>query len=89
MRVEDTPSVRWRAPGRAPSALPALIAGILAAALPIVVTAALAWWLSRSARREIAASDGQLDGSGFATAGLVLSIYSFIATVGLIVAGIG
>jgi hypothetical protein len=85
----DVPDVRWRAPGRAPSAVPALAAGVLAAAAPLIVTAALAFWLARTARREIAASQGQLDGAGFATAAFVLAVYSLIATSALVATALG
>jgi hypothetical protein len=69
--------------------MPALVAGILAAVAPIVVTAGLAWWLARSARREIAASDGQLEGAGLATAGFALSAYSVLATAALVATALG
>jgi hypothetical protein len=89
MRRSQAPSIQWLAPGRAPSATPALVAGIIAAAFPIVVTAALAWWLGGAARTEIDASDQQLEGRGFATAARVLAVYSLVATVAVAVTAVG
>ena len=83
------PPTRWQAPGRAPSAGPALVAGITAALLPVVVTTVLAWWLARSARREIAASGGQLVGGGHAIWAYVLAGYSVLATAGLVASALG
>jgi len=65
--------------------VPALVAGISGAAIPIVVPAVLACWLGRATRREIAESGGQLGGRGFAVAAFALSAYSLLATVGLVV----
>jgi hypothetical protein len=78
------PPVVWREPGRAPSATPALVAGILGSALPVLLPAAVAWWLGRTARREIAASGGQLSGRGAAIAASVLAVYSVVATVAVV-----
>ena len=80
--------VRWEEPGRAPSAVPALLAGLSGTVIPVVVPAALAWWLGRSAWREIASSGGQLGGRGFAVAAFVLAGYSLFATVALVASGL-
>lgn len=88
MASSTPPSTRWQAPGRAPSATPALVAGIGAAAFPVVIPAALAWWLARAARREIGHSDGQLDGKGVTTAAYVLAVYSLVATVALVTSAV-
>jgi hypothetical protein len=68
--------------------VPALVASTCAAILPIVAPALLAWWFARAARREIAGSDGQLGGRGFAIVAYVLSGYSLFATVALAVSAL-
>lgn len=76
--------MQWEAPGRAPSAMAGLVAGISGAVVPVIVPAVLAWWLGRSTRHEITDSQGQLSGRGFSTAAFVLAGYSLLATIALV-----
>jgi hypothetical protein len=87
-RGTEPPTIRWEEPGRAPSALPALIAGITSAVLPILIPTLFAWVLARAARREIRASDNQLWGRRLVTVAFILTGYSLLGTAGLVTAAL-